>query len=163
MIIYDNHFNANEWFIIVSLCIGIACMVLSPKRFSRQTVAVFSMCGVYSGFFFDHSLSVEPVSFYDVNDVSEYQFMDLLSYLMYAPFSYFFFYIYDWLKLRPSRIPIYILVWSLASIGVEWIAVILGVFHYQHGYKLAYSFPIYLLVQSCWLALYHVFKRKGFV
>lgn len=163
MIVYDTRFNANEWFIIVSLCIGIACILFFPKRFSRQVATVFLMCGVYSGFFFDHSLSVEPVSFYDVNDVSKFQVMDFISYWMYGPVSYFFFYIYDRLQPKPALIPLYILIWSLIAVGAEWLAVVCGVFHYRHGYQLAYSFPIYLLVQSCWIALYHGFKRKKFV
>ena len=160
MIVYDNRFNANEWYIIAALCIGILCVWLFPKRFSRQTAFVFFMCGVYSGFFFDHSLSVEPVSFYDVNDVSKFQIMDFISYWMYGPYSYFFFYVYDKLQLKPSRIPIYILVWSLLSVGNEWLAVKCGVFHYRHGFQLAYSFAIYLFVQSCWIALYYRLKVK---
>lgn len=161
MIVYDNRFNANEWFVILTLCIGIACIVFFPKRFGRQMTVVFYMCGVYSGFFFDHSLSVMPVNFYDVNDASKFQIMDFISYLGYGPFSYFFFYIYDRLQIRPSRAPIYILVWSLFSVGCEWLAVLCGVFHYQHGYMLAYSFPIYLFVQSCWAALYHRFQSQN--
>lgn len=160
---YDNRFNANEWFIIVALCVGLALTVLVPKRFSKQTTTVFFMCGVYSGFIFDHSLSVEPISFYDVNDVSKFQVMDFISYWMYGAVSYFFFYIYDRLQPKPSYIPLYILTWSLISLGTEWAAVLCGVFHYSHGYKLAYSFPIYLFVQSGWLALYYGFKRKGVV
>lgn len=163
MIIYDTRFNANEWFIIVSLCIGLACIVLFPKRFPRQVLAVFFMCGVYSAFFFDHSLSVEPVSFYDVNDVSKFQLMDFLSYFMYGSFSYFFFYIYDLLQPKPSHTPAYILAWTLVSVGIEWVAVMFGVFHYRHGYQIAYSFPIYLIVQSCWIALYHRLKSRGFL
>lgn len=162
MIVYDNRFNANEWFIIVSICIGIACILFFPRRFSTQVATLFFMCGVYSGFFFDHSLSVEPISFYDVNDVSKFQVMDFISYCMYGPVSYFFFYIYDRLQIKSSFIPLYILFWSLLSVGAEWLAVMFGVYHYRHGYKLAYSFPIYLLVQSCWVALYLRFKKKGF-
>lgn len=163
LITYDNRFNANEWFIIIALCIGITCIVASPKRFTKQVATVFFMCGVYSGFFFDHSLSVEPVSFYDVNDVSRFQVWDFISYFMYGSSSYFFFYIYDQLQQKLSQILIYILAWSLFAIGLEWLAVTCGVFHYLHGYKLSYSFPIYLLVHSCWIALYHSLKRKEFV
>ena len=163
MIVYDTRFNANEWFVIVGLCVGVVLTVVFPRRFSRQVAAVFFMCGVYSGFFFDHSLSVEPVSFYDVNDVSKFQMMDFISYWMYGAVSYFFFYIYDRLQLKASYIPLYILVWSLACMGAEWIAVLCGVYHYSHGYKFIYCFPIYLLVQSAWMALYYTFKRKGVV
>ncbi len=158
--IYDNQFNTNEWFIIIGLSIGLVCVAICPKRFPKQIAIVFFMCGVYSGFFFDHSLSVEPVSFYDVNDSSKFQLMDFISYWMYGPLSYFFFYIYDRLQIKPALAPMYIFVWSFASFGLEWLAVVCGVFHYVHGYKLAYSFPIYLMVQSCWIALYYRIKAK---
>lgn len=162
--VYDHHFNLNEWFIIGGLIIGISIMLFLPKRFPRNTSILFFTCGVYSGFFFDHSLSVQPVSFYDVNDSSSYQFMDFLSYLSYGPISYFFFYFYD--RLRPSSSLFYILIWSLISIVLEGCAVKAGVFHYRFGYKLYYSFPIYLLVKSCWLYLYYrvhgnVTKKAG--
>jgi hypothetical protein len=163
VIVYDNRFNANEWFIILGLCVGVALMLTFPKRFSGQVTVVFFVCGVYSGFFFDHSLSVQPVSFYDVNDVSEFQVMDFISYWMFGAVSYFFFYIYDRVQPKPSYIPLYILGWTVMSLGAEWVAGLCGVYHYSHGYKLIYSFPIYLIVQSCWMALYHGFKGKGFV
>lgn len=159
MIIYDNHFNSNEWFIIVGLLIGIITLIIIPKRFPIKTAIVFFMCGFFTGFFFDHSLSVEPVSYYDVNDKSSYQIMDFLSYITYGPVSYLFFHIYD--RLRPVSIPIYILIGSLISTGLEWGAVHAGIFHYRHGYNLYFSFPIYLLVQSCWLALYYRYHRSN--
>lgn len=59
---------------------------------------------------------------------------------------------------KKLSIPSYILIWSLISVGIEFIATRSGVFHYRHGYKLYYSFPIYLLVQSCWLVLYHRYR-----
>jgi uncharacterized membrane protein len=152
MKVYDNQFNSNEWFVIIGLCIGVIVTLYLPKRFSRKAAIVFFMCGIFTGFFFDHSLSVEPVSFYDVNDKSSYQFMDFLSYVSFGPYSYLFFYIYD--RFRPKSAFLYILISSIISIAVEWFAHYLGVYHYRHGYKIFYSFPIYLLVQSCWLVLY---------
>lgn len=160
MIVYDNHFNGNEWFIIIGLCLGIITLIILPKRFPRKVAILFIICGVYSGFFFDHSLSVEPVSFYDVNDKSSYQIFDFLSYLTYGPCSYLFFYLFDFF--RPSKaIPIYILIWSFVSTGLEWCAHHFGVYHYRHGYNLYYSFIIYLIVQSCWLVLYFRFSGRN--
>lgn len=153
MIVYDNRFNGNEWFIIAGLIVGISIMYFLPKRFPKKISIVFFMCGVFSGFFFDHSLSVEPVDYYDVNDKSTYQIMDFLSYVSYGPISYFFFYFYD--RLKPSSSLLYILIWSFISVGLEWCAEKVGVFHYKHGYQLYYSFPIYLLVNSCWTLLYY--------
>ncbi|WP_308638550.1 hypothetical protein [Paenibacillus silvisoli] len=159
MTVYDNRFDANEWFIVGGLVIGLVWTIFLPKRFSRKHLFIYFMCGVYSGFFFDHSLGVLPVNFYDVNDRSSYQVMDFLSYLSYGTVSYLYFYTYDYLRLKPSRIPVFILVWSLISTGLEWLALLADVFHYQHGYKLAYSFPIYLIVQSCWIFLYHRLEK----
>jgi len=153
MIVYDTHFNSNEWFIITSLSIGIITLIFIPKRFPRKTAILFFMCGVFTGFFFDHSLSVEPVSFYDVNDKSTYQFIDFLSYISYGPLSYLFFHIYD--RFQPRSKPLYILIWALISLGGEWCATRAGVFHYRHGYNLYFSFPIYLLVQSIWIGFYY--------
>ncbi|MGV3466071.1 MAG: hypothetical protein ACO1OT_12355 [Heyndrickxia sp.] len=152
MTVYDNQFNANEWSILLGLLIESILLFVIPKRFPRKISIVIFTCGVFSGFLFDHSLSVEPVSFYDVNDKSTYQLFDFLSYLTYGPICYLFFYMYDRMKRKSATI--YILIWSLISVGIEWYAVHFGVFHYRNGYKIYYSFLIYLIVQSCWMVLY---------
>ncbi|WP_108671641.1 hypothetical protein [Peribacillus acanthi] len=159
MKVYDNHFNLNEWFIIFGLCVGLLAIIFLPKRFSKKTSIVFFTCGIFTGLFFDHSLSVQPVSYYDVNDNSSYQMMDFLSYIAYGPISYLFYYFYDRLQKIPT--PTYILLCSLFSTGLEWLSVQAEVFHYNHGYTLYYSFPIYLIVQSCWLVLYVRFCKDG--
>ncbi|TVY11974.1 hypothetical protein [Paenibacillus cremeus] len=160
MIVYDTRFNSNEWFILGGLVLGFTVIYFLPKRFSKKHAVVYFMCGVFSGFFFDHSLSVEPRSFYDVNDTSKYEFMDFLSYFSYGSISYLFFYFYDRLYIHTSAgIAVYVLGWSLLSVGIEWLAVLVGVFHYQLGYKLAYSFPIYLIVQTCWVAFFCRYRK----
>lgn len=121
------------------------------------------MCGVYTGFCFDHTLSLEPFGLYDVNDTSNYNIMDFFSYWMYGPYSYLFFYILDMLKLKSSFYPIYILICSLISVLFEWAAHMSGVFHYLHSYSLYDSFPIYLAVQSFWVVLYAVLSRRRFI
>jgi hypothetical protein len=161
MIVYDHGFNSNEWFIIIGVCIGIVLMILLPKRFSRKKTTVYFMFGVFTGFFFDHTLSVNPVSYYDVNDLSSFQVMDFVSYWMYGPVSYLFFYVMDCLRIKPVHSPIYILIWAMGSTGVEWAAVAAGVFHYRLGYKLPYSFPIYLLAQSLWVVFFYRYQRTS--
>lgn len=160
MIVYDNQFNGNEWSVIIGLSIGIIVVYLLPKRFPKQIATVFFLCGVFTGFFFDHTLSVQPVSFYDVNDVSLFEVMDFVSYWMYGPFSYLFFYAYEHFRVKPSFIPIYILIWSLIGMGMEGVAAILGIFHYTNGYKFWYSFLVYLLVQSLWMVLYYRYRGR---
>lgn len=162
VIVYDNRFNANEWSVIISLCIGVLTVFILPKRFTKKTASIFFMCGVFFGFLFDHTLSVLPVSFYDVNDTSRFQFMDFLSYLMYGPYSYLFFYLYDRWRIKPRFSAVYIIVWSFLSTGFERLNVALGVFHYTpHGYNIFYSFVIYLAVASFWVVFYYAIKAYG--
>jgi hypothetical protein len=160
MVIYDNHFNANEWFEIIGFCIGYLVLFILPRRFPLKITFVFVICGIYSGFFFDHSISIEPVDFYDVNDRSQYEIMDFISYLKFGPWSYLFFYIWDWLQFRFRFGPLYIFIWGLSSLGLEKLAVLCHVYHYKNGYGIMDSFPLYLLTLSIWSVLYYYFKVK---
>lgn len=161
-IVYDNRFNTNEWSVILSLCGGVLTVMMLPKRFTTKTASIYFMCGVFFGFFFDHTLSVLPVSFYDVNDTSRFEFMDFLSYFMYGPYSYLFFYLYDRWRIKLRFSVVYILVWTFLSTGFERLNVALGVFHYtEHGYNLFFSFVIYLAVGSSWVVFYYVIWAYG--
>lgn len=158
---YDHHFNANEWFIVISLFVGALVVFLLPRRFSEKNTCVFLMCGVFFGFIFDHTLSVLPVSYYVINDRSSFELMDFLSHVMYAPYSYLFFYLFDYFSIIPRYSLLYILVWSLLSVGIERLCEFIGIFHYQYGYNTYYSFVIYLLVLSIWVLFYRVIKTYG--
>ncbi|MGG3692219.1 hypothetical protein [Heyndrickxia ginsengihumi] len=158
---YDSHFNANEWTVIVSFVVGMLVVLVLPRRFPKKIFAIYLLCGVFFGFFFDHTLSVLPVSFYDLNDSSKVELIDFLSHVMYATYSYIFFYLYDCLKIKPRFSLVYILPWAFISIGLEKVFSLLGVFHYLHGYNIFYSFVIYLVVLSLWVAFYHVIEAYG--
>lgn len=158
---YDHHFNMNEWFIIISLLIGAFVVLKLPKRFSKKITFVFLVCGVFFGFLFDHTLSVHPVSFYDINDNSSFEVMDFFSHVMYAPYSYLFFYLYDLFNIKPHFSLIFILIWAFISTGIERFCTAIGIFHYQHGYNIYYSFVIYLLVISSWVLFYRMIKVYG--
>lgn len=158
---YDNHFDANEWFIVIGLIVGFFLVLWVPQRFDKKTAGVFLMCGVFFGFFFDHTLSVFPISFYVINDSSKFEVMDFLSHVMYAPVSYFFFYLYDLFNIKTRNSLLYVLVWAFLSCGIERLAVAVGVFHYQHGYGIFLSFEIYLVVLSFWVFFYRVIRVYG--
>jgi hypothetical protein len=158
---YDHHFNINEWFIIISILVGILVVLLLPKRFTIKTTCVYLMCGVFFGFIFDHTLSVLPVRYYVINDSSSFELMDFLSHVMYAPYSYLFFYLFDYFDIIPRFTPLYIFVWVFLSVIIELFGVKIGIFHYQHGYNTYYSFVIYLLVISIWVPFYRVIKVYG--
>lgn len=158
---YVTHFNANEWFIIASLFIGTIVVVLLPNRFTKKTTYVYLMCGMFFGFFFDHTLSVLPVSYYVINDSSSFELMDFLSHVIYAPYSYLFFYLYDFFNIKPHLSLVYILVWAFLSVGIELFCSHIGIFHYQHGYNIYYSFVIYLLVISFWVIFFRIMNAYG--
>ncbi|GGE52667.1 hypothetical protein GCM10011391_34390 [Pullulanibacillus camelliae] len=158
---YDRGFNANEWAIIISIIVGILVVLILPKRFTKKKSAIYLLCGVFFGFCFDHTLSVLPVNYYDLNDSSQFEVTDFLSQVMYAAFGYLFFYLYDYLKLRLRFALVYILIWTFISIGIEKLYSLLGVFHYQHGYNIFYSFDIYLLVQSIFVVIYYIIEGYG--
>lgn len=159
-IIYDNSFNKNEWFILISLVLGLFLVFFIKKRFQTKEFLIYLLIGVFSGLVFDKTISLEPFEFYDVNDSSTYEFMDFLSYLSYGPFSYLFIYLYDYFKVKLSHTPIYILIWSVISVAIEYLAYRLGVYHYKDGYVFIYGFPIYLIVMSLQIYLYrHINNR----
>ncbi len=156
-----NSFNQNEWFIIIALFIGGIVVYFLPKRFPKKITAVFLICGVFFGFFFDHTLSVLPKNYYDLNDSPKFEFFDYLSQCMYAPYSYLYFHLYDRMNIRLRYSPMYILVWALISVGFERVGDLLGIYHYHHGYNLYISFAIYLVVLSSWVGFYYVIKAYG--
>ncbi len=151
IIYYDDRWNANEWFVIGMLTLGFTLLAVLPRRFSVKLSTVFTLYGIFTGLLLDHTISVKPVDYYDVNDNSSYEIMDFLTYVMYGSFTYLYAYLHDGWKIKPSWDPLFIFSWALISLGSEWVAVQAGVFHYINGYSIFYSFPIYLLMSSLYL------------
>lgn len=160
MKIYEHSFDANEWFVIGSLVIMNLAVWLLPKIFSKLETAAYYLFGIYIVLFYDHTISIKPWDFYDVNDNSSFQFIDFLSYIMYGPYSYFFVYLYVKLKIPGYRTIIYILIWCALSMLMEWIGLKLGLLHYEKGYKMYWSFPIYFMTQILLVIFYHLVNSR---
>lgn len=158
--IYDNKFNLNEWFVLFLLSSGLVLVWRLKKRFSTKEAIIYFLYSFFTAMVFDHTISVAPIDYYDVNDNSRYAFMDFLTYLMYCPFGYLFIYFFDRLKVKFSYAPAYVLLWALISVAMEFIAHSLGVYHYKNGYQIYYSFPIYLLTFSLSISLYRYLKSN---
>lgn len=162
-IIYDNQFNLNEWTCIGFIVIGFAFYFSLPKLLSHSATTINMLFGIVTGLMFDHTIAIQPLDLYDVGDEAKYQWFDLFSYTMYAPFGYIFIYFYIYWKLASRRAwtILYVVCWSLLGVGVEWIGVHTGIFHYKRGYEITYSFPIYLYVQSLHLWFFqYLFMKK---
>lgn len=154
--VYDNHFNGNEWFVIAIIVIGFAAIWLFPRRFSPTQSTFNLLIAITFGLIFDHTIGVPPFDLYDFGDQSKYQLFDMFSYMMYAPFGYWFIYWYERMRVYGIMTIAYILFWAGLSVLFEWLGVKVGLFHYKHGYKLLYSFPIYFYLQSIHLGVYRM-------
>jgi hypothetical protein len=69
-------------------------------------------------------------------------------------------YKFDRFKLKKQHIILYILLWSLIAVGFECIGIKLGVYHYDKVWKIQFSFPSYLAINSILLALYYKLCRQ---
>lgn len=153
-VIYDKYFNQNEWYVIITLIIGILLLLKTKKRFPLENSILYFLYCFFIGMIVDHTIGTPPFDFYDINDTSRYEFFDFLTYFMFSSYGYLFIYLFDRFKIKSSYAPIYVLVWSCISMVMEVIADYMGVFHYKNGYNIYYSFPIYLSTQSMLLYLY---------
>lgn len=139
------HFDQNEWFIIVVILVSLIMYKVLPKRFPKAITAIIVLYSIAMPKILDHTIAVKPYNLYDLTDSSKYELFDLIMYAIYPPFGYLFIYIYDYFKFKGIRFAMYIFFWSIASIGMEFIANQLHVFNY-HGWKLIYSLPIYTVI-----------------
>ena len=158
--VYEKSFDVNEWFVLISLTFLTVLVWITPKMFSLFEGTFHFIYGIYIGMFYDHTISMKPWDFYDVNDRSDYQFIDFLSYLMYGPYSYFFIYLYVKLKIKGFMIIAYILIWTSFSVLIEYVSLSIGLFHYEKGYWLYWSIPIYLSAQLAQIIFFHVIQQK---
>ncbi|WNB93363.1 hypothetical protein [Bacillus sp. NEB1478] len=158
--VYENSFDSNEWFVIISLVALCALVWFLPRIFSWLEGFFHFTIGIYIGMFYDHTISVKPWDFYDVNDTSAYQFIDFLSYIMYGPYSYLFMYLYVKLRIKGLMIIGYLLIWTFFSLILEYISVKIGLFHYEKGFKMHWSIVIYLSAQMLQILLFHIIRAK---
>lgn len=158
-VVYSNSFDKNEWLISLALVIGYTLAFKYRKRFPPKVFLIHLMYGIFFGMTFDKTISLQPFDFYDVNDSSKYEIMDLFTYLMYGPYGYFYIYFYDYFKIRAKYTAAYILGGAALSALMEFFAASLGVYHYKLGYTPFYSFPIYLVVLSFHVYLYKLIRK----
>jgi hypothetical protein len=159
MINYDSKFNGNEIFDLILFAFYILVFIL-PKQFPKSISLMFIIFGSAVGRMADQLIGTPALDFYDINDSSSIEIFDIILYLSYGPFSYFIVYIFDKLKIKKQNLIFYIVLWALVAIGFEHLGSRLGVFHYKNGYKILYSFPIYLITYSILFILYYkIFKR----
>ena len=159
IVVYEKAFDWNEWFIIITFVLLNILIILMPKIYSMIEGFAYYLYGITVVHFFDHTTSVKPWDLYDVNDSSKYQLMDFAYYFMNGPISYFFIYLYSKLKIKGHQTILYLVIWSSFSLFAEWFGVKIGLFHFDKGYKMYWSFPIYMVIQTLQIIYYHIIQN----
>ncbi|WLD91625.1 hypothetical protein [Alkalihalobacillus sp. AL-G] len=157
-VIYENSFDINEWYVLTTLTVLIVLVWITPKILPLTEAIVYLLYGIFVGMFYDHTVSVKPWDFYDVNDSSAYQVIDFISYLVYGPHSYFFIYFYVKFRIKGFKNILYVFIWVLFSLVNEWIALKVGLFHYEKGFSMYWSVSTYVLAQTSLILLYHIIR-----
>lgn len=158
MILWET-FDKNEIYILVMLAVAYGAFIFFPKKLPREITILFLVWGFTSATFFDFTIGGGVLDFYKVNDSNQYELTDVLSYFLFAPFSYFFVYFYERININKKTFIFYVLGWSLLGLGMEKVSNWMGLTHYQNGYDLKYSFVVFLVVQTT-TALYYEFVKK---
>ncbi|MDQ0191555.1 hypothetical protein JI721_10200 [Alicyclobacillus cycloheptanicus] len=158
MLPWPQSFDANEWFILITLLIGYVCVALLPKRYPNAVATLIALFCVSVAIILDHSIATPPLDLYDVNDFKKYELMDVITYFMYSPYALICAYLYD--RLRPQRLFLaaYIVGWSALATLFEWIASLCHVFTYTHWSFLS-SFCVYLIATPAQLAFFRYTMR----
>lgn len=146
-------FDANEWFILLNIAFGFTWVFFVPKRYPRVLSTLMFLYTVSVAILLDHAIATPPLDLYDINDQKTYELFDVITYIMYAPYSLLFVYLFD--KLNPKGLywVAYIVVWSLISTGFEWIAWLCHVFKYNN-WNLIYSFTVYIVAATLQIKLF---------
>lgn len=159
MILWED-FGKNEIYILIMLVIAYSAFFLIPKRLPQSITILFLVWGFASSTLFDFPIGGGLLDFYKVNDSNKYELFDLLTYFLFAPFSYFFVYFYERFKVGRKVFIFYVLGWCVMGLIMEKVSNFMGVTHYQHGYSMKYSLVVFLVVQTTTALYYELMKEK---
>ncbi|QHE51043.1 hypothetical protein [Pontibacillus sp. HMF3514] len=164
ILLVEEKFDTNDIYILCFILISYLGLFLLPKLFNKKLdTCLIILYGILSATILDSSIGAHIYDFYDIMDGKHYTIMDAVVYLLYGPFGYFFIYGYKKLHIKGLYTVIYIVAWSLFSLGVDKVNVLMGVFTFKNGYQFFFSFPIYLYVQAFLLLFYKFIIKKSHV
>ena len=158
MILWER-FDENEWFTIVMLVLSYAAVWLLPKRVPTSWIILAFVWAIASASVFDFTIGGGLLDFYKINDTNQYELMDAFTYIMFAPFGYFFIYGYELLRITRKTMLFYIAGWAVVGMLFQWVAEMFGMTHYQHGYRLWYNLVAFLTTQTI-TGLFYAYMRE---
>lgn len=153
-------FDANEWYCLGAILILLILCFLLPRYLSSVMVFLVMLFHSWMARTVDNILATDyPFNFYDTMDTTSYDLFDFIIWTINYPlFGYLFINFYDKWKEKGFRTVSYILVWSVASLLLEWGSVLVGVFQYNN-WSLRLSFISYLLIFTLSLTVYWLFRK----
>lgn len=154
----EQGFDLNDYIVIGGLLISWSCYFVLPKIFTKQVTVLIFLYSMTTASIMDNSFGAAPFDFYDIMDGADYTGMDLMVYLLYPPFGYFFLYFYQKLKVKGRFVILFISVASLLSLCMEWFFFKMNLFQYKNGYQIINSLCVYLAIQSIHILFYRVIK-----
>lgn len=144
MMLWDS-FDKNELFLLLFNILAYLFVLFLPHKFTPRATLLSLFWGLSIGMLFDFTIGGGLLDYYKVNDSNRYEVFDVVYYLLYAPFGYLFFYFYEGLKINKNTVIIYILGWTLLGTVFQWVFMRTEIITLQKGYKLSYSFPVFLV------------------
>ncbi|AEI39691.1 hypothetical protein [Paenibacillus mucilaginosus] len=142
------NFSLNEISILVLNTAAYLLILFLPKKLTPQVRTLSLMWGFTIGVIFDFTIGGGLVDFYMVNDTNHFEAFDFLYYFLFAPFGYFFFYGYEMVGINKKTFIPYVLAWSIVGVAAQWGFTLLEIITFQKGYKVPYSFPVFLVTQT---------------
>lgn len=154
MMLVENKFDQNDYFVIFAIIISWGIYFFLPKVFSKQLTILIFLYSVTAAGLFDNSLGAPPLDFYDIMDGPAYTGMDIVVYFLYPPFAYLFLFFYKKLQIKDKYLLVFIASFTTAAVAIEWVFHKMGVFHYKNGNRIVYSICAYLFIQSLLVVIY---------
>ncbi|MGD6944399.1 hypothetical protein ACQCT6_20580 [Cytobacillus gottheilii] len=159
MILWD-HFDKNEIFLLIFLIAAYIIVFLFPRIFTSAVLLLSFVWGITVGMIFDFTIGGGLFDYYKTNDSNRYELFDLLYFCLYGPFGYLYFYFYERFKINNKSFIFYVVGWSLVGVVFQWLFMKLGILTLQNGYKLSYSFIIFLAIQTVSGIYYENLRKK---
>jgi hypothetical protein len=159
MIYMPEHFDGNDWFILIGWIAAYGLILYLPREFPRSISCLVMLFSLSVAKGTDNTLGIKPFDLYDTNQLPKFDWTDLFTWLLYPAFGYFLIYFYQRLRIHGAAIPVYILIWASFATVFEALSVHFQVFEYK-GWTLHYSFVVYLVVQTLTLIFFHLIKKE---
>ncbi|WP_066059617.1 hypothetical protein [Robertmurraya korlensis] len=155
-------FDNNEIYLLILLTFVfvVLFLVLRKKIFKPHITLLSLVWGFTVGILIEFTIGGGLLDFYRVNDSNSYEVTDVVYFLLFSPFGYFFFYFYHRFKINKKKVIFYVFAWAIVGVGAHWLFTQLGIINLQKGFRIAYSFPIFLVIQTLTAILYEQIKYR---